>query len=139
MLFQIICQFMNVKMGEGDNMEKHLQIIQSLKRKCEEQGEVILDNVYVTILLNSVLEEYKIAVTILESQAQLTLALIINHLIEEYRKNVTGSGGSLSKMVMVLMSNQCEKNQSKSKSGQKGKSTSSKSNSSQSQSSEECT
>ena len=137
-LFQIIRQFMNVKMGEGDNMEKHLQTVQTLKRKCEEQGEVISDNVYIAILLNSVSEEYKIAVTILESQAQLTPASIINRLMEEYRKNVTGSGGSLSKMVMALLSKQHEKNQSKSKSGQKGKSTSSESSPSQS-SSEECT
>src|SRR5438045_1826219 len=118
-LFQIIRQFMNVKMGEGDNMEKHLQNVQTLKRKCEEQGEEISDNVYVAILLNSVSEEYKIAVTILESQAQLTPASIINRLMEEYRKNVNGSGGSLSKMVMALLSKQEKK--SKSKAGQKGK------------------
>ena len=59
---------MNVKMGEGDNMKKHLQIFQSLKWKCEEQDEKKLDNVYVAILLNSVTKEYNIAVTILESQ-----------------------------------------------------------------------
>ena len=35
-LFQIIRQFMNIKMNGGDNMKKHLQIVQSLKRKCEE-------------------------------------------------------------------------------------------------------
>lgn len=131
-LFQTIRQFMNVKMGEGDNMEKHLQIVQSLKRKCEEQGEKISDNVYVAILLNSVSEEYKIAVTILESQEKLTPASIINRLMEEYRKNITGNGGSLSKMVMALLTNQRGKDQSKSKSGQKGKSTSETSNSSQS-------
>ena len=113
-LFQIIRQFMNVKMGEGDNMEKHLQNVQTLKRKCEEQGEEISNNIHVAILLNSVSEEYKIAVTILESQAELTPASIINRLMEEYRKNVTGSSGSLSKMVMVLLSKQ---HQSKSKSG----------------------
>jgi hypothetical protein len=132
-LFQIIRQFMNIKMGEGDNMEKHLQNVQTLKRKCEEQGEEISDNVYIAILLNSVSEEYKIAVAILESQAQLTPASIINRLMEEYRKNVTGSGGSLSKMVMALLSNQLrEKDKSKSKSGQKPKTASN------SQSSEEC-
>jgi hypothetical protein len=103
-LFQIIRQFMNIKMGEGDNMEKHLQNVQTLKRKCEEQGEEISDNVYIAILLNSVSEEYKIAVAILKSQAQLTPALIINRLMKEYRKNVTGSSGSLSKMVMALLS-----------------------------------
>jgi hypothetical protein len=136
-LFQIIRQFMNVKMSEGDNMEKHLQNVQSLKRKCEEQGERISDNVYVAILLNSVSEEYKIAVTILESQAELTPTLIINRLMEEYRKNVTGTGGSLSKMVMALLTKQREKNQSKSKSNQKGKS--SPDTQSSSSSNEECT
>src|SRR2546423_96859 len=130
-LFQIIRQFMTIKMGEGDNMEKHLQNVQTLKRKCEEQGEEISDNVYVAILLNSVSEEYKIAVTILESQAQLTPASIINRLMEEYRKNITGSGGSLSKMVMALLSKQKEKS-SKSKASQKGKTASQSS-------SEECT
>src|SRR5947207_873147 len=135
-LFQIIRQFMNVKMGEGDNMEKHLQNVQTLKRKCEEQGEEISDNVYVAILLNSVSEEYKIAVTILESQAQLTPASIINRLMEEYRKNVTGSGGSLSRMVMALLTKQGEKNQSKSKPRQKGKSSSDTQSTS---SNEECT
>jgi hypothetical protein len=136
-LFQIIRQFMNIKMSEGDNMEKHLQVVQSLKRKCEEQGEQISDNVYVAILLNSVSEEYKIAVTILESQTELTPTLIINRLMEEYRKNVSGTGGSLSRMVMALLTKQREKNQSKSKSGQKGKSSSS--DTSSTSSNEECT
>ena len=76
---------MNVKMGEGDNMEKHLQTVQSLKRKCEEQGEAISENVYVAILLNSVSEEYKITVTIHKSQDKLTPMSIINRLMEEYR------------------------------------------------------
>jgi hypothetical protein len=75
----------------------------SLKRKCEEQGEVISDNVYIAMLLNTMSEEYKIAVVILESSAQLTPASIINCLIEEYHKNVTGSGGSLSKMIQALL------------------------------------
>ena len=135
-LFQIIRQFMNVKMSEGDNMEKHLQNVQSLKRKCEEQGEKISDNVYVAILLNSVSEEYKIAVTILESQTELTPTSITNRLMEEYRKNVTGTGGSLSRMVMALLTKQGEKNQSKSKPRQKGKSSSDTQSTS---SNEECT
>src|SRR5437016_11843822 len=52
--------------------------------------------------------------------------------MKEYHKNITDSEGSLSKMMMMLLSKQYEKNQSKSKSDQKGKSTSSESNSSQS-------
>ena len=82
-------------------------------------------------------EEYKIVVIILENQEKLTLTLIINHLMKEYRKNVIGNEGSLSKMMMTLLTNQRGKDQSKSKSGQKGKSASETSNSSQSLS-EQC-
>ncbi len=100
-LFQTIREFMNVKMGEGDDMEKHLQRVQHLKRKCEEQGEEISDNVYTAILLNSVSEEYLIAVAILESQQQLTPGAILNRLMEEYRK-VQGSpnGGIKSRIAL---------------------------------------
>lgn len=85
-LFQTIRNFMNIKMDEGDDMEKHLQQIQHLKRICEEQGEEISDNVYTAILLNSVSEEYRITVSILEGQEKLTPVLILNRLMEEYRK-----------------------------------------------------
>ena len=94
-LFQTIREFMNLKMNEGDDMEKHLQKVQHLKRKCEEQGEEISDNVYTAILLNSVSEEYLIAVAILESQEKLTPASILNRLMEEYRKvhsHINGNG-----------------------------------------------
>jgi hypothetical protein len=111
-------------MSEGDNMEKHLQTVQSLKQKCEEQGKAISDNIYIAILLNSISEEYKIAVTILESQEQLTLASIINYVMEEYHKNSSGSSGSLSKIVMVMLTKQHGKKQSKYKSSPKGKSSS---------------
>jgi hypothetical protein len=99
-LFQIIRQFMNVKMGEGDNMEKHLQNVQTLKRKCEEQGEEISDNLYTAILLNSVSEEYMIAVAILESQEELTPASILNRLMEEYRK-VHGNGNGIKSRIAL--------------------------------------
>ena len=94
-LFQTIREFMNVKMSEGDDMEKHLQRVQHLKRKCEEQGEEISDNVYTAILLNSVSEEYMIAVAILESQDKLTPASILNRLMEEYRKMPNGNGSGI--------------------------------------------
>jgi hypothetical protein len=35
----------DLKMNEGDDMEKHLQRVQHLKRKCEEQGEQISGNI----------------------------------------------------------------------------------------------
>jgi len=77
---------MTVKMMDG-NLEKHLQWVQRLKRQCEEQGETISDTIYDGILLNSVPEDFKIAVSILELQDKLTPASIINRLLEESRKN----------------------------------------------------
>jgi len=111
-LFQTIREFMNAKMSEGDDMEKHLQRVQRLKRQCEEQGEEISDNVYNAILLNSVPDEYRIAVSILESQEKLAPATVINRLMEEYRKLGGDNGGGSGKMVMALLTNQGGKKQS---------------------------
>ena len=86
-LLQVIKEFMTVKMDEAvDTMEVHLQRVQRLKRRVEEQGEKISENIYNSILLNSVPETYHIAVNILESQEQLTPSIIINRLLEESRK-----------------------------------------------------
>ena len=90
-LLQMIRQFMTIKMQDGDDMEKHLQRIQRLKCQCEEQREAISDTVYNGILLNSVPEEFKIAVSILESQETLTPISIINRLLEEWRKLADGA------------------------------------------------
>ena len=67
-LIQMLREFMTAAMNSGENMEQHLQRVQRLKRQVEEQGEKILDTVYNTILLNSLPEEYKVAVSILEAQ-----------------------------------------------------------------------
>ena len=83
-LLQTLREFMTATMESGVNMEQHLQRVQRLKRQVEEQGEKISDTVYNTILLNSVPEEYKIAVSILEAQDQLTPAIIFNRIMEEY-------------------------------------------------------
>src|SRR5579871_458585 len=98
-LLQVIKQFMTIKMDEAvDTMEAHLQKVQRLKRRVEEQGEVISENIYNTILLSSVPETYHVAVSILESQEQLTPTIIINRLLEESRKledgieNASGKG-----------------------------------------------
>jgi hypothetical protein len=68
--------------------------------------------VYNTILLNSVPEEYKIAVSILEAQDQLTPAMIINRIMEEHRK-IGADDSSKSKMTM-LTNHRKGKSQSKS-------------------------
>ena len=79
-LLQAIREFMTVKMMEGD-LERHLQRVQHLKCQCEEQGETISDTIYNGILLKSVPEDFKIAVSILESQDKLTPTSIINRLL----------------------------------------------------------
>jgi hypothetical protein len=85
-LLQTIREFMTATMEYGVNMEQHLQQVQRLKRQVEEQGEKVSDTMYNSILLNSVPEEYKIVVSILEAQDQLTPTIIINRIMEEYRK-----------------------------------------------------
>src|SRR5579859_5044667 len=73
--------------GISNGSRLRLQRVQRLKRQCEEQGETISDTIYNGILLNSVPEDFKIAVSILESQDQLTPTSIINCLLEESRKS----------------------------------------------------
>src|SRR5947207_1733205 len=103
-LLQVIKEFITVSMDETvDTMEIHLQRVQRLKRRVEEQGETISENIYNSILLNSVPEVYHIAVNILESQEQLTPSIIINRLLEESRK--IGGAESSGKMKMALLSN----------------------------------
>ena len=105
-LLQVIKQFMAVKMDEEvDTMEAHLQKVQRLKRRVEEQGETISENIYNSILLNSIPETYNIAVNILESQEQLTPSIIINRLLEESRKLSNGAESSGGKSKMALLSN----------------------------------
>ena len=101
-LLQTVREFMTVKREDGD-MEKHLQRVKRLKRQVEEQGEKVSDTVYNGILLNSVPEDYNIAVNILESQDRLTPEMIINRLMEASRKHggeeVSGNGKTKTAML----------------------------------------
>ena len=116
-LLQVIKEFITVSMDETvDTMEIHLQRVQRLKRRVEEQGETISENIYNSILLNSVPKAYHIAVNILESQEQLTPTIIINRLLEESRKMGGTTSESSGKMKMALLSNTT-------KSGKSGKSS----------------
>ena len=86
-LLQVIKEFMRIQMDEEvDTMERHLQRVQRLKRRVEEQGETISDTVYNTVLLSSVPDTYKVAVNILESQENLTPSIIINRLLLSCKK-----------------------------------------------------
>jgi hypothetical protein len=84
-LLQTVREFMTVQM-EDEDMEKHLTKVKRLKRQVEEQGEKITDKVYNGIILNSIPETYNVTVSILELQEQLTPDIIINRLMEAWRK-----------------------------------------------------
>src|SRR4030095_6447538 len=86
-LRQLQRQFNTIKMMDDDgDMEKHLQLVESLKRQIEEQGEQISDSSYASVLLNCAPPRYDVQISILEAQADVTPTIIINRLLEEYRK-----------------------------------------------------
>jgi hypothetical protein len=86
-LRQLQRQFNTIKLSDDDgDMEKHLQKVEGLKRQIEEQGEEISDSSYISILLNCAPSRYDIQISILEAQDEITPAIIINRLLEEYRK-----------------------------------------------------
>ena len=86
-LRQLQRQFNTVKMtdDEGD-IEKHLQKVERLKRQIEEQGEKVSESSYISVLLNSAPSRYDVQISILEAQNDVTPSIIINRLLEEYRK-----------------------------------------------------
>ena len=85
-------------------MEDHLQHVQRLKRRLEEQREVVSDNIYCSILLNSVWnEEWKVAVNILKSTENLTPMIVINRLLKEERK-INGKEKLKTALSVVLQS-----------------------------------
>ena len=83
-LHQLQRQFNMMKMLDDDgNMEKQ---VECLKRQIEEQGEQISDSSYVSVLLNCAPPRYDVQISILEGQDDVTSTIIINRLLEEYRK-----------------------------------------------------
>ena len=74
-----------IKMMDDDgDMQKHLQIVKQLKHQIEEQGEKISVSSYVSMLLNCTPTRYDVQISILEAQDDVTPAIIINRLLEEY-------------------------------------------------------
>lgn len=107
-LRQLQRQFNTIKMEDNDgDMEKHLQQVERLKLQIEEQGEKVSESFYTSILLNSAPDKYQIAVSILENQDDVTPSVIINRLLEEYRK-FSGGEGSKSKLAMLTNSTRKE-------------------------------
>src|SRR5271156_6856769 len=100
-LRQLQRQFNTMKMMDDDgDMEKHLQGIERLKRQIEEQGEQISDSSYVSVLLNCAPPRYDVQISILEAQDDVTSTIIINRLLEEYRKFLAGKPDE-TKMAML--------------------------------------
>jgi len=87
-------------------MEKYLQKIERLKRQIEEQGEQISDSSYVSMLLNYTSSHYDVQISILEVQDDVTSTIIINRLLEEYRKFLAAKS---EKILMAMLINQGKK------------------------------
>src|SRR5208282_6472935 len=103
-LRQLQRQFNTMKMTDDDgDMEKHLQKVERLKRQIEEQGEQISDSSYVSVLLNCAPPRYDVQISILEAQDNVTSTIIINRLLEEYRKYLITKPEETK---MALLSNQ---------------------------------
>jgi gag-polypeptide of LTR copia-type/GAG-pre-integrase domain len=103
-LCQLQRQFNTMKMMDDDgDMEKHLQKVERLKRQIEEQGEQISDSSYVSVLLNCAPPRYDVQISILEAQDDVTSTIIINRLLEEYRKYLIAKPEETK---MALLSNQ---------------------------------
>src|SRR6266496_2239874 len=103
-LRQLQRQFNTMKMFDDDgDMEKHLQKIERLKRQIEEQGEQISDSSYVSVLLNCASSCYDVQISILEAQDDVTSTIIINRLLEEYRKFLAAKP---EKTLMAMLTNQ---------------------------------
>ena len=73
-------------MDDDGDMQKHLQIVKQLKHQIEEQGEKISVSSYVSMLLNCTPTRYDVQISILEAQDDIMLVIIINRLLEKYRK-----------------------------------------------------
>ena len=109
-LHQLQRQFNTMKMfdddDDDDDMEKHLQKIERLKRQIEEQDEQISDSSYVNMLLNYAPTHYDVQINILEAQDDVTSTIIINKLLEEYRKFLATKP---EKTLMTILINQGKK------------------------------
>src|SRR5579859_6948889 len=111
-LRQLQRQFNTMKMLDDDgDREKHLQQVEHLKQKIEEQGEQISDSSYVSVLLNCAPPQYDIQISILEAQDNVTSTIIINRLLEEYRKFLITKS---EEKRMAMRADQCKGGKSKS-------------------------
>src|SRR5437762_2577033 len=103
-LRQLQRQFNTIKMIDDDgDMEKHLQKIERLKLQIEEQGEQISPSSYISVLLGCAPSRYDVPISILEAQDDVTSDIIINWLLEQYRKFLAAKP---EKTLMAMLTNQ---------------------------------
>src|SRR3984885_8177707 len=125
-LRQLQRQFNTMKMMDDDgDMEKHLQKVERLKRQIEEQGEQISDSSYVSVLLNCAPPRYDVQISILEAQDDVTSTIIINRLLEEYRKFLITKPEETKMALLTNQGRRANQKGGKSKSGRNSNSTSS--------------
>src|ERR1700733_14124230 len=123
---QLQRQFNTMKMMDDDgDMEKHLQKVERLKRQIEEQGEQISDSSYVSVLLNCAPPRYDVQISILEAQDDVTSTIIINRLLEEYRKFLITKPEETKMALLTNQGRRANQKGGKSKSGRNSNSTSS--------------
>src|ERR1700733_3589901 len=126
-LRQLQRQFNTMKMMDDDgDMEKHLQKVERLKRQIEEQGEQISDSSYVSVLLNCAPLRYDVQISILEAQDDVTSTIIINRLLEEYRKFLITKPEETKMALLTNQGRRANQKGGKSKSGRNSNSTSPK-------------
>src|SRR5271169_5415757 len=117
-LRQLQRQFNTMKMMDDDgDMEKHLQKVERLKRQIEEQGEQISDSSYVSVLLNCAPPRYDVQISILEAQDDVTSTIIINRLLEEYRKYLATKPEETKMALLTNQGKRANQKGGKSKSG----------------------
>jgi len=113
-LIQMMKEFMSMKMDESEDVEQHLQKVIALKKRLEEQGEKVSNNIYNGVLLTSMPDTYKTTVRILEASGRLTPQAIIDGILEESRR--IGKEDAI-KMKMVLLTKQSQSKSSRRKKG----------------------
>ena len=86
---QALKELQGLKMAEGGDMEMHLHSFWLAKRRVKEHGIKLNDDVYKTALLLFLPDSYKVVVSIVELQLDMTTEAASNRLQEEYRKKKT--------------------------------------------------
>jgi len=93
-----------LKLSEGGNMERHLIQMQDLIDQLASLGETLAEQLTVALFLSSLPESYGTLITALETrpEADLTIELVKNKLLEEYVRRNSNSGDTYSSVQNAL-------------------------------------